>query len=111
VKRSGEKRDLFMPWAGLVAGTVGAGIAHQFGSEAMFNSCQVISPVPLLIVSVLCLLLVALGGLESWRVIRADAETPARRIVAIISVGSVGLYLLAILLPMVASLVIPPCYQ
>jgi hypothetical protein len=56
-------------------------------------------------------LLVALGGLESWRVIRADAETPARRIVAIISVGSVGLYLLAILLPMVASLVIPPCYQ
>jgi hypothetical protein len=32
-------------------------------------------------------------------------------VVAIISVGSVALYVLAILLPMVASLVIPPCFQ
>ena len=111
MKRSGEMRDLFMPWAGLVAGTVSAGIAHQFGSEGSFNSCSGISPVPLLIVSALCLLLVALGGLESWRVVRGDSETPARQLVAIISVGSVALYVLAILLPMVASLVIPPCYQ
>jgi hypothetical protein len=111
MSRSGEMRDLFMPWAGLVAGTVGAGLAHQFGAEGSFDNCSRFSPVPLLIVSVLGLLLVAIGGLESWRVVRGDSETPARRIVAIISVGSVALYVLAILLPMVASLVIPPCYQ
>lgn len=104
-------RDLFMPWAGLVAGTVGAGIAHQFGSDGTFNSCKAISPVPLLIVSVFCLLLVVIGGLGSWRVLRADSETPSRKMVAIISVGSVALFLLAILLPMVAALVIPPCFQ
>jgi hypothetical protein len=111
MKHSGEMRDLFMPWAGLVAGTIGAGIAHQFGSEGTFNSCIGISPVPLLIVSAICLLLIAVGGLESWRVVRGDAETPARKIVAIISLGCVALFVLAILLPMVASLVIPPCYQ
>lgn len=111
MKRSGEMRDLFMPWAGLVAGIVAAGFAHQFGSEGTFDSCKVISPVPLLVVSVMCLLLAAVGGLESWRVLRADSETPARKVVAIVSVGSVGLLLLAILLPMVASLVIPPCFQ
>ncbi|HWJ39407.1 MAG TPA: hypothetical protein VNR86_11680 [Sphingomicrobium sp.] len=104
-------RDLFMPWAGLVAGTIGAGFAHQFGADGSFDNCSRFSPLPLLIVSVACLLLVAVGGLESWRVVRGDSETPARKLVAIISVGSVALYLLAILLPMVASLVIPPCYQ
>jgi len=111
MKRSGEMRDLFMPWAGLVAGTIGAGLAHQFGAEGTFDNCRTYSPVPLLIVSVLCLVLVALGGLGSWRVVSGDSETPARKLVAIISVGSVALYVLAILLPMVASLVIPPCYQ
>ena len=111
MKRSSEMRDLFMPWAGLVAGTIGAGFAHQFGAEGSFDNCSRFSPLPLLIVSVVWLLLVAVGGLESWRVVRGDSETPARKLVAIISVGSVALYLLAILLPMVASLVIPPCYQ
>ena len=111
MKRTEEMRDLFMPWAGLVAGTIGAGFAHQFGAEGSFDNCSAYSPVPLLIVSALCLLLVAVGGLASWRVMRADSETPARKVVAIISVGSVALYVLAILLPMVASLVIPPCFQ
>ena len=111
MKRSSEIRDLFMPWAGLVAGTIGGALAHQFGSEDVFNSCRAISPVPLLIVCVVSLLLVVAGGWESWRVVRADAETPARKIVGIISVGCIALFAMAILLPMVASLVIPPCFQ
>jgi hypothetical protein len=111
MRRSQERRELFMPWAGLVAGTIGAGVAHQFGAEGTFDGCDAVSPLPLLIVSALCLLLVAIGGFESWRVVRADAETPARKVVAIISVGSVALFLMAILLPMVASLVLPPCFQ
>jgi hypothetical protein len=111
MKRSPAIRELFMPWAGLIAGTIGAGFAHQFGSEGSFDNCGVFSPVPLLIASLFCLLLVTLGGLESWRVIRSGAETPARKVIAAVSVGSVALYVMAILLPMVASLVIPQCYQ
>lgn len=111
MKCSGEMRDLFMPWAGLIAGTVGAGLAHQFGAEGSFDNCSRFAPVPLLIVSAICLLIVAVGGLESWHVVRGDSETPARKVVAIISVGSVALFVLAILLPMVAAVVIPPCFQ
>ena len=107
---SGEMRDLFMPWAGLVAAVIGAGVAHQFGSEGTFDSCTAISPVPLLIVSLLCLLLTGAGALASWRVLREDLEAPARKLVATISVACSALFALAILLPMIASLVIPPCF-
>lgn len=103
-------RELFMPWAGLVAGIVGAGIAHQFGVEGTFDSCTATSPVALLIVSLLCLLLIGAGALGSWRVFREDMEAPARKLVAIISLASSALFVLAILLPMIASLVIPPCF-
>lgn len=106
-----ETRVLFMPWAGLVAGIVGVAIAHQFGSEATFNNCDANSPVPLLIVAVLCLVLIAVGALESWRVLKEDSETSARRLVAIISLGCVALFIMAILLPMIAALVLPPCFQ
>ena len=111
MRRSQEMSVLFMPWAGLVAGIIGAGLAHQFGSEGTFNSCKAISPVPILIVSILCLLLIGVGGFESWRVLRADSETPARKVVAIVSLGTVGLFLMATILPMIASLVLPPCFQ
>jgi hypothetical protein len=111
MKRSQEMRVIFMPWAGLVAGIVGAGLAHQFGSEGVFDDCALISPVPLLIVSVVSLVLVIVGGLESLRVVRADSETPARRIVAVVSIGSVALFIMAMLLPMIASLVLPPCFM
>ena len=110
MKRS-EVRDLFMPWAGLVAGLIAAAFVHQAGSEGMFNACAVVSPVPLLIIAVLGLLLALAGGLASLGVLRGESETPVRKLVATISLGTVGLFCLAILLPMVASLVIPPCFQ
>lgn len=110
MSKSSEMRELFMPWAGLVAGIIAAGIDHQFGSEGTFDSCTAISPVPLLIVSALCLLLTAAGALGSWRVLRDDPEAPARKLVAIISLACSALFVLAILLPMIASLVLPPCF-
>lgn len=110
MKRS-ETRDLFMPWAGLIAGLIGLIVAHQFGSEGMFDSCAVISPAPLLLVAILCLALMIAGGLASLTVLRGGSETPVRKLVAIISLGTVGLFCLAILLPMIASLILPPCFQ
>lgn len=109
--RRSEARDLLMPWAGLIAGIAGAALAHQFGSEGVFDSCTVISPVPLLLVALIGVALAVAGGLASLSVLRGKAETPVRKLLATISVGTVVLFCFAILLPMIASLVLPPCFQ
>jgi hypothetical protein len=111
MKKSSGFADLFMPWAGLVAGVVAAGVVHQFGSEATFDHCAVISPGPLLIVALIGLAVTAAGALASYRVFRGSAETAARKVIAVISLGSAALFLFAIVLPMIASLVLPPCFQ
>jgi hypothetical protein len=110
VKRS-EVRDLFVPWTGLAVGIVATGIVHQFGSEGVFDHCRPISPVPLLVVSIIGIGVTILAALASLRVVRDRAETQARKVVAIISTGSAALFIFAMLLPMIASLVLPPCFQ
>ncbi len=110
MKRS-EARDLLMPWAGLIGGLVALAIVHQFGSEGMFDACATVSPIPLLIVAILGIALTVAGGLASLTVIRGESETPVRKLVATISLGLAGLFSFAMLLPMIASLVIPPCFQ
>ena len=106
-----ETRALFMPWAGLIAGLIGLAVVHQFGSEGMFDSCAVVSPVPLIIVALLGIGLTVAGGLASLSVLRGDSETPVRKLVATISLGMVGLFCFAMVLPIIASLVLPPCFQ
>ena len=103
-------RDVFMPWAGLALGTVGAGLAHQVGADATFQNCEVGSPAIVILGAVVGLVLVALGALGSWRV-WTEAEAPARRFIAIVSIMACGLYAVAIILPFIASLVIPRCWQ
>jgi hypothetical protein len=110
VKRS-ETRELLMPWAGLIAGFAGIALVHQFGSEGMFDDCGVVSPLPLLLVAVVGLALAIGGGLASLAVFRGKAETPVRKLIAAISLGAAGLFCFAILLPMIASLMLPPCFQ
>jgi len=99
-----------MPWAGLVLGTLAAGFVHQFGSDSTFDKCHAVVPVPVLLVAAAGLLICILAGLASWRSLRGEDEL-ARRVVAIISVGCAALFSLAILLPMIAALVLPPCFQ
>jgi hypothetical protein len=111
VKRSSELADLLLPWAGLVTGVVSAGFAHQFGSEGVFDRCISFSPGPLLIVSVIAIAATAVGALASWGVLRKESETPARKVVAAISVGASALFVLAMILPMIAAMVIPPCFE
>jgi H+/Cl- antiporter ClcA len=106
-----ETRDLLMPWAGLICGLIGGAIVHQFGSEGTFDRCDIVSPVPLLIVVILGLVFAVAGGLASWSVLRADTETQVRKLVATISLGMVGLFCFAMLLPAIASVVLPPCFQ
>jgi hypothetical protein len=104
-------RDGFMPWAGLALGTVGAGLAHQLGADATFQDCRYGSPLIVIVGAAVGLVLVALGAFGSWRVYTMDGEAPARRFVAIVSVMACAVYALAIILPFIASLVIPRCWE
>ena len=108
--KSERIRDRFMPWAGLALGTLGAGLAHQIGAEATFQDCRFSSPGIVILGTIVGLLLVALGALGSWRVYGSDAETPARRLVSMVSLMACGLFTLAIILPFIASMVIPRCW-
>ena len=103
-------RDGFMPWAGLALGTTGFFITHQLGSDATFQDCRFSSPAIVILAAFIGLALVALGAFGSWRVYGADAETAARRMIAIVSVMACAFFALAIVLPLVASLVIPRCW-
>lgn len=109
---NGERaRDRFMPWSGLALGTLGAGLAHQVGSDSTFQDCSVGSPLIVTIAVAVGLVLVALGALGSWRVYGAHSETPARRMIALVSTMACAIYAMAIILPFIAALVIPRCWQ
>ena len=111
MKRSSEFLDLFMPWAGLATAVVATGVAQQFGSEGGFDRCLSFSPVPLIAVCLLMIAATLVAGLMSWRVLRSASEAPARKVIAVVSVGSAALFVLAMILPIIAAMVIPPCFQ
>lgn len=108
--RSERTRDRFMPWAGLALGTLGAGFDHQLGAASTFQDCTVGSPLIVVIGTLAGLTLIAAGAVLSWRVSSSDAEPPARRMIAAVSLLACGLYTMAVLLPLFASLVIPRCW-
>jgi hypothetical protein len=103
-------RDGFMPWAGLALGTTGYFLAHQIGSDSTFQDCRISSPLIVILGILLGLLVIALGALGSWRVYAADAEPPARRLVAVVGLLACALYTMGVVLPFIASLVIPRCW-
>lgn len=108
--KSEQIRGRFMPWAGLVLGTVGAGFGHQLGAASTFQDCRVGSPLIVIIGTVAGLILVGLGALGSWRVYAASGQGAARRMIAAVSLMACGIYAVALILPFIASLVIPRCW-
>jgi hypothetical protein len=104
-------RDRFIPWAGLLLGTLGAGLAHQIGADSTFQDCQFSSPLIVTAGAILGLLLLAAGALGSWRVYAAEGESTVRRFIATLSLMSCAIYAVAIVLPFVASMVIPRCWE
>jgi uncharacterized membrane protein YidH (DUF202 family) len=104
-------RDRFMPWAGLALGTLGAGFAHQLGADATFQDCRVGSPLIVIIGAIVGLILIGAGALGSWRVYNADGEGPSRRMIAIVSLMACAIYAVAVILPFIAALVIPRCWE
>lgn len=105
-------RDRFMPWSGLALGTFGAGLAHQLGSDSTFQDCTVGSPLVVIIGTIAGLIFIGLGALGSWRVYgRKEEEGPARHLVATVSLLACGLFALAVILPFIAAMLIPRCWQ
>ena len=99
----------FAPWAGLVAATLGGALAHQAGSQGVFDECNS-SPALVLVICLVGIVIVALGALESWPIFRSRTDGPARQLLAAISVGTAALVVFAVILPVIASLVIPRCF-
>jgi hypothetical protein len=104
-------RERFFPWAGLALGTFGAGLAHQVGADSTLQDCRVGSPLIVIIAAIAGLILVGLGALGSWTAYGESNEAPARRIVSVVSLMACGLFAIAIILPCIAALVIPRCWQ
>lgn len=111
MSRAARFREQFMPWAGLVVGLAATAFAHQFGSQGMFNDCAVNGPVPLLIVALLSVAVTIAAALASWRIAANRSQGPTRRLVGLVSVGTAALLVFVMLLPMIASLLLPRCFQ
>ena len=102
--------DRFLPWSGLALGTLGYFVAHQLGSDATFQDCRVGSPLIVIVAVIVGLAIVAAGALGSWRVFAAETESPARKLVASVSLMASALFAIGIVLPFLAALIIPRCW-
>jgi hypothetical protein len=100
-----------LPWAGLLLGILGAGLAHQIGSDNVFNDCATASPTVVLVAGLLGLGLIGLGAFGSWTVFSRKDEGQSRSLVATVSLMTAALLAFATLMPMIASLIIPPCFN
>jgi hypothetical protein len=108
---SERARDRFMPWGGLALGTVGFFIAHQLGGDSVFQDCSFSSPLMVAVGTLVALLLIGAGAAISFRVYGSDAEPAARKLVAIISLLACALYTMGVILPLIAAMIIPRCWE
>lgn len=104
-------RDRFMPWGGIALGTVGFFVAHQLGSDATFQDCRVGSPLVVVVGTLVGLAIISAGALSSWAVYRNKAEPAARQLVASVSLLACIIFSIGVLLPFVAAMVIPRCWE
>ena len=103
-------RDGFMPWAGLAFGTAGYFFAHQLGSDSTFQDCRVASPWIVILAMLVGLAVIGLGALGSLGVFASRGESPARRLVAAVSLGASTFFAIGVTLPFIAALLIPGCW-
>ena len=96
------------PWAGLAGAATAWALDHQIGSDGVQYYCPW-GALLTTVVGVLCLLLTAASGFASWRLLRADAETPTRRFIALLGLLLALLLGLAILLSTIAGWILPEC--
>jgi uncharacterized membrane protein len=100
----------FLPWAGLTGAFLGLAIVHQWGSDGVFDDCTRYPGGAVLMIMLLGLALALGGAFGSLRIARRDHESVSRRFIALVSLGSAALFALAMVLPGIASLIIPQCF-
>jgi hypothetical protein len=108
MSKSRQTFELFRPWGGFLLGAVGLALAHQVGSDSVFDDCAKSPAVPL----IFCLVglgLIGAGAFGSWAVWRREGEGPARRLIAIVCMMAAAVFAFAALMPVLAALVIPAC--
>jgi hypothetical protein len=96
------------PWLGIVAAAFGWGLAHQIGSNSVFDDCTSRGAGFVVIVGLLCLALVVAGGLFSLDVWRHD-ESEGRRFIGLVGAMLAALAAFAIVLQSAAALILPSC--
>jgi hypothetical protein len=104
---SGGRIRHLLPWAGIAAAAAGWALAHQLGSDTVFDDCRVGGGFVVLV----CLggLIVAgLGGFLSWGVWRRD-ESEGRRFLGLVGLLLTALAAFAILLQAASGLILAPC--
>jgi hypothetical protein len=106
---SGGRRTLehVLPWTGIAAAALGWALAHQLGSDTVFDDCRVGGGFVLLV----CLgglAITALGGFVSFGVWRRD-ESEARRFLGLVGALLAALAAFAILLQAASGLILAPC--
>lgn len=105
-----ERAGGFLPWAGLAAAFLGLAIYHQWGSDGVFDDCGSYPTPALGLILLFALLLAGLGAFGSLGVARNSQDSVPRRFIAMVSVGAAALFCVAMILPFIASLLIPKCF-
>jgi len=101
-------RAAIAPWAGWIGGTAGWLLASQLGADLAQLDCARAGPLTMTLIGLCGALLAIVGGLVSLRVWRRSSGS--LRLIAMTGVLAAGLFLLTVLLPTIASYIIPPCH-
>ena len=110
MSRAVQAREALMPWAGIIGAAIGGAIAHQGGADSVFSNCARASPGAVIAVCILGLLIVGAGAFVSWTTRGGSSERSARGLIATVSSFLALFMAFAIVMPMIASLMIPPCH-
>lgn len=110
MSRAAKLGELALPWSGMAAAALGAGLAHQIGSDGIFSDCPGSSPLVVFAACLVGVLIVGAGAFGSWIAWRRTAAEPPLRMIAGVSLMLCGLALFAIILPTIAAVVIPTCF-
>jgi hypothetical protein len=96
------------PWAGLVAGMVGAGVQHQLVADSMHFDCRLGRVDPF--VGAAALLLILMGAAVSWAALRRSrGRQDNAQFVAAMSLMAAALFALLVVWQTMASFVLPAC--
>ena len=104
---SGRTLEHIRPWAGIAAAALGWALAHQVGSDTVFDDCDAGGGFVIL-VCLVGLAITLLGGFHSLGVWRG-ADSEGRRFLGLLGALLSLLAAFAIILQAAAGLILPPC--